>query len=497
MAVAYWRFAPWEPKIIFADDLANLWSFYDGYFASTIQQALLQSFVEKYRPVFQLICYFLFSEFDKTLWMYLAFNLFMQGINCVLFFIIAEKLAKDKFVVPFFLTLAFSTSRLALYQVTQVTGSVESVALTFFLITLYAVLQSLITPSPKPWQWIALLAITFAIYTHERYIVVIPWLALILFFTGLAASKLAGRSILVLACIAIIGSNYLIKVSLLHIPFFVGTGGSHITVNLDMIITHIQEAFFSIFGFNTGPGYLIGAPISLNPAIPGQLLLPWLMALLFSLSFLFVNTLGIFTSTKTIKNNFCYVLAGILLTSLLLIPPIFTIRVEGRWEYTPFMLILLSLAWSYGLPKQISNKIIGIICIVASLSSILVDNAICKSFGISKWWGGVYMVAGAKFSEAVFKDIMPHFILNQHSNKLLLLADNNSCDSVVALKFFEFYTKRKAILYCAKTENDLVQLMSQHPEALAFKYNNFLWKNYPYHQPKFLLLTRKNMPLIL
>ena len=462
IAAAYWRFAPWEPKVFFADDLANLFAFYDGNFSSNFQQALLKSYVEKYRPIFQLICLFLFSTFDKQLWLYLAFNLFVQGINGTLFFSIASKLAKNKCLVPFFLTLAFATSRFALYQITQVTGPVESVALTFFLIMLYAVLRSLSDPNPSHWQWISLLAITFAVYTHERYIVVLPWLALIFFLSkSNKKSSAPSRYVLILTCLGIVGSNYFIKSSLLHIPFFVGTGGTHMTIDYHMITRHVHEAFFSIFGFNTGPGYLIGTTVSINPYAPGAGLFPWSMATLFSLSFFYVTICSMVFSVIPIRNNLCTLLGAIILICLLFLPPIFTIRVEGRWEYAPFAIVLLIFAWCYGLPKRISNQTIGIVCVVASIALIFLDNAISNSFNAN------YMIGSARIGEAIRKDIISSLISFKSNELILETPDKTCCDIVTTTRLYELYNKKPNI-YCAKTKEDLGNLMDKVPNALVF-----------------------------
>lgn len=491
IALCYWRFAPWEPTTFYADDLTNLWSYYDGNFASTLHQTFFGSYYEKYRPIFQIVCHVLFSTFDRVLWLYLAFNLLMQGINSVLFFIISVKLAKNSFYIPFFLTIAFCTSRLALYQITQVTGLVESIPLTFLLITLYAVLQSVNTTTPKFWQWMALLATNLAIYSHERYIVVVPWLALLFLFTKYKKTmSLNYRFFMVLICIATIGLNYLVKVVFLQIPFFVGTGGTHMSINMNNILLHIKEAYCSIIGFNHGPGYLIGITVPINPIKHKLNLLPTLMALIFSGSFLLVHILAVYNSIESRKRAVYFLLSGLILIALLLVPPIFTIRVEGRWEYAPFMLILLSFAWSYGLPKTISNTLIGIICILASFASIVLDTHICKYFGITNWWNGIYMIYEAKISNALLRDVVPRFIDNPLSNEIIILADKYNCDTLTSLKYFEFYANRKAILFCAKSLPDLKALQNQHPKALVFTYNNYLWTDYPYREPEFTQVSK-------
>lgn len=455
--VAYWRFGAWQPKNFALDDLSSLWAFYDGQFASTVHQALFGMFVEKYRPVFSLICYVVFSTFEKNVWLYMLLNMVIQAINGLLFFIIALNLSKNKFFVPFALTIAFVSSRFALYQVTQITGLVESTALLFFFVMLYAVLKSLDEGASKKWQWLAILAITFAIYTHERYIVVLPWLSFVfLVFPTNKDVTLRYRLLLAIICLAILISNFLIKIGLLQITFFTGTGGSHISIDMSMITRHISEAFFSLLGFNKGPIYLIGKRISI------KYLFPFLMAAVFFLSFLYVNVRSMIISTNSWKSTLSYLLVGLSLICLLLIPPVLTIRLEARWEYTPFALVLLSFAWSYGLPKKHSEKLLGALCVIASLAIIQVDTA------ISKYFDRIYMFEHARFIDTVHKDLLPPFV-NQGSNQLLLLANKDVCDRVTASRFIELHTGRKPVIHCAQTKQDLMELKRRHP-AVMFEY---------------------------
>lgn len=472
---AYWRFLPWEPKVFFADDLYALWAFYDGTFSSTIHQALTGAIFEKYRPIFQLICYVLFSVFGKSLTPYLAFNLIVQGLNAVLFFLIASKLSYQKFFVPFILTLAFASSRLALYQITQIIGPVESIALTFFLGMLYCLLRSLNTPKPNVWQYLAIAAIALSMYTHERYIVVLPWLAAVLFFSSSTDKNttLTSRCTVVFFCIALLVSNIIIKYFILHIHFFVGTGGYNISIDYPMIMAHIHEAFFSILGFNTGPAYLIGNAMDINPFALGNDLLIYLMATIFSLSVLAINTWSMMMDKNKNQDQRFYVLGFISLIILLLLPPILTIRVEGRWEYAPFALILLSLARGYGLSTQRGSKhSIAACCWVASIAIMLVDNHI-----ITQSFDRIYMVGWAKFGNAIKTDMIPAFS-KQSSNDMLLLADPEACGTVKINRLFELYTQRKPIIYCANTQEELSALMNEHPEVLAFKYSALKFMQY-------------------
>ena len=467
IAVSYWRFNPWVQNVFFMDDSHTLFSFYNKKYFSTLYQSLFEQNYYKYRPVSGVVFYFLILSFGKTHGLYFAFNLVMHAINGVLFFILSSRLSKDKFIVPFALTMAFVLSRLALFQVTQIVGVVESVSLTFFLIMLYAVLRSQENPSQKMWHRIALLAVTLTIYAHERYVVVLPWLAFILF--NLPSSKditLKYRSLLVSFCAIIFISNVLFKVLFLHIPFFMGTGGQAISLDFPMIITHIYEALFSIFSFNNGPEYLVGSAISITQSSKYEDYLAFLMAVAFTFSSVYICIRSISTSRNLLKSDLKFLFQITLLIGLILIPPILTIRVEGRWEYVPSALILLTLAWSYGLPKTISSKGIGGLCVVASICLISVDSMV-----INKSFNSIYMISASKLAKAFKVDVLDS--LNyQKPNDVLLLLDQGSCQLLVNYKIFELYGNSRQSMYCAETKNQLIQLQNDHVNGVVFEYKD-------------------------
>lgn len=105
------------------------------------------------------------------------------------------------------------------------------------------------------------------------------------------------------------------------------------------------------------------------------------------------------------------------------------------------------------------------VCVVASIAILLVDNRVTKSFD------RIYMVGWAKFGNAIRTDMIPIFA-KQNANDLLLLADPEACGTVKINRLFELYLNRKPTIFCANTKQDLAILMTEHPGVLAFEYNN-------------------------
>jgi dolichyl-phosphate-mannose--protein O-mannosyl transferase len=73
---------------------------------------------------------------------HLVLNLLLQGLNALLVFAISLRLSRGEWLVALAAALIAATSRFALYQVTQVTGLLEGLALIFFLATVYCVVRA-------------------------------------------------------------------------------------------------------------------------------------------------------------------------------------------------------------------------------------------------------------------------------------------------------------------------------------------------------------------
>ena len=155
--MTYLRFAPWVPSAFYGDDLYNLLATRpEGDFVHSWEQALVGVFYEKYRPVFVTIWFALTRISHEDLRAFLIFNGLVHTLNATIFYFLALALSRNNRMTSIALTLVFASSRFALYQVTQGTGPVESVALTFFLLMLLAISQALQQPERGRWQWLAL-----------------------------------------------------------------------------------------------------------------------------------------------------------------------------------------------------------------------------------------------------------------------------------------------------------------------------------------------------
>jgi hypothetical protein len=438
-------FWPWMPAVFFGDDLANLLAYKDGHFASSAGQAISAAFAEKYRPVFAWVMWLLFSAFEERILPYLALNVFLQGLSATLLFAIAHRMSRGNWIVAISITLAAATSRFALYQVTQVTGLLEGIALTLFLGMIYCVVRaSENEESACRWSWLALFTAFLTMHTHERYIVVAVWLCLVLIFLPNIRMLPRIRWIALWgSCIAMLIFNVLYKMAVLQMPVFVGTGGTHMDMSLARILVHVLQAALSIFGFNEGPEYLTGARSILLNWFPA-----WPLAATFVVAWLIVIVIGVraalqlkTTPSEPVWPLLRWPLLLLTLCAFMLVPPILTIRLEQRWLLAPFILILLMFAWAAGLQRNRAIVPVWVLALVIGSTSIAIDSVVRPHFD------QIFFVSSGRFAKAVKRDIVDND--SSQSAPLGLLAGQDHCNwTLLKGEFFRLYGGTRRPVYC-------------------------------------------------
>jgi hypothetical protein len=190
---------------------------------------------------------------------------------------------------------------------------------------------------------LSLLFANLSIYTHERYIVVFPFIVLlILLFPGL--KRLGARSRILIGTIAIASAfaNVAIKKYALGMSFFVGTASTKMTFSLSSIIPFLKDALKCIFQINTGN---LGHTGSFFHDLP-----LWQKLLVLSLTLVFLVTLlgytlrtaaAYRTLSKEQKTKFLVFLSLPVLLFFCLLPAVVTIRLEQRWLQAPFGIFLV------------------------------------------------------------------------------------------------------------------------------------------------------------
>ena len=246
-------------KALYMDDL-YLFSFFreqDFFtFSFPIGEAV------RFRPVYWALSYIemVFVGNDPNRYWY--FNVVLNGLLACFLCYFSWVVSKGKKIVSLSLSLIFLSAHFAYYQIAQALGILETLALGFSLITLYFLYQEL--NEEKHFLRNLIFSHIFfflLVFTHERYIALLPLFYVPLFFRGRTgeAKILTGGKILPLAQAFLF---YAIRKFAIGSFIPKGTGGTEVTDSFKLEEA-LQNAFtevYYIFGFQKGPEHLNGIP---------------------------------------------------------------------------------------------------------------------------------------------------------------------------------------------------------------------------------------------
>jgi hypothetical protein len=425
------QFGNWLPRVFFGDDLTLYMAWEKGEFVSTYSQMIFWQGWEKYRPVFQTMIGLLFRRFDDHYLAYVMASFVVHIVCAVAVFALAYRLA-GRFGLALCVAIALATLRFAYFDFTLF-GPVESLSLLFFLCSLWSSLN-LFDPS-KPVRPVtdAILLVAFAalaMFTHERYLALTPWLVLVIIWSPWLDSKKLVLSLV--ACVPA-AANLLYKHFILNVRVAVGTAGQGLTFNFPDAVSHLSQTALSIIGINTGPVYLVGHPITSlrDPAL-------WAAAV-FIVGGAIVVFLGIRAALRTAKYSLRWAILASLVAGTLVTPVLLTVRVEQRWLTASAAIILLLLCWAVGAADAARRSLVsGIACL--SLLAFVVNNTI-----ISRDFSGMYLLFSSEIAGAM-EDSLGRVPTD---GPIDILSDNSICGWVLGNgDFFTIYTGQKRGVKC-------------------------------------------------
>ncbi|MEO5592924.1 MAG: hypothetical protein ABIR15_10700 [Chitinophagaceae bacterium] len=357
----YFYFLQWKTGTMYGDDL-YIFKNHEALSNFSEKISMPVSF-GKYRPVHGLSMHFLIEIFQKHINGYYAFNIGIQALNTFLFALVI-----NLFVRSFYLSLLFGLtvglSRFAYFNITQLLngGALEGLAMTFFLASLFFFVRTLIRNDypPKRQQREIILGVLFAnlsIYTHERYIVLLPFIILLVFlYPGLQKLTAKQKISIIILVLGSIVLNVVLKKAVYGMPFFVGTGGTNISFSFSSAMSFFMEAVLSVFQINTGPSYLVGIQFADLPFFDKFLASTLVTCVLAVLVIYFRNTKKAFVLKNKVRiNHFWLLISLMVLLGLFLVPAVVTVRLEQRWlqaSYAIFVLIVIAACTSF----QFSNN---------------------------------------------------------------------------------------------------------------------------------------------
>ena len=231
----------------------------------------------RFRPVYWALSYIemVFVGNDPNRYWY--FNVALNGLLACFLCYFSWVVSKGKKLIPLFLSVVFLSAHFAYYQIAQALGILETLALGFSLLTLYFLYQEL--NEEKHFLRNLVLSHLFfflLVFTHERYIALLPLFYVPLFFRGragkakiLTGGKNEGHQghffTSHLPYILPLAQAFLFyAIRKFAIGSFVpkGTGGTEVSESFKLGEA-LQNAFaevYYIFGFQKGPEHLNGIP---------------------------------------------------------------------------------------------------------------------------------------------------------------------------------------------------------------------------------------------
>ena len=179
---AYWINRQIHIKALYMDDL-YLFSFFREQnffeFSFPIGQAV------RFRPVYWAISYIEMALVGADPNRYLHFNIFLNSLLAFFLFFFSLKMTKKR-ILSLSLGLLFLSAHFAYYQIGQAIGILETLALGFALLTLYFLYRQIDCQERAFGKMLFFSQLFFflLIFTHERYVALLPLFYIPLIFRG-------------------------------------------------------------------------------------------------------------------------------------------------------------------------------------------------------------------------------------------------------------------------------------------------------------------------
>lgn len=337
LAMAVWVNRGIQIKGLYMDDL-YFWSCYG-------EQGFLQYVFPigstRFRFLYYLAAWLEMAVVGNHVNWFVPFNILMNAFVSWSLYFMGRRLSRSK-AVGFLCGFMYLASRMAYYQVGQVLGLMETMALWMAIGFLWYLYRYLNEKDSRKCIYLSCVLYFGVCFVHERYMVLFP---LLLFALAVKRSKKPlewGMSI---------GSFLLvqgIRAVTIGSVLPAGTGGTQVadTFSLGQTIRYALSQAAYVFGINAGPQHLNGLPWSASPLY---------IKLLVLLADGAVTVLVICFLVRLIREKraargrmLCSSALFLMFIGACIACSSVTIRVEMRWVYVSFTAALLFLAYMYG-----------------------------------------------------------------------------------------------------------------------------------------------------
>jgi hypothetical protein len=442
--VSAWRFLPWTTPLLFgSDDLLLYLAFIDGDCATRASEIFTATCQERFRPIASGSILALMHVFGEQKSLFFDVNFAIQGAIATLSFLIAFHLSRRSWLAALAIAGAVALSRFAVWNVVQVIGPVESLPLLLTLGTVYSVVRA-DECQQHTWRWglLALLCTLIAIFAHERFTVVPVWLGLAFLSSNQVRQLPVWRiAVLIGGCVALPLFYIAYKTFALHSDFLIGTANTHLKLDFPLILQHAYEGVSSIFGFNRGASYLLGENVTPGWNAPFVLAAAFLLLFLATTLYALRCVLAPASSLRAKMEVVRWPALLLILAAFLLTPALLTIRLEIRWLYASFILVLLVCAWAVSAVSRNTRRRVAVAVVLLCITSVALDTTIMRSFG------GLFFVYSGRFAELVKRDIVDKH--PEQKGGIALLTEFGECNfTLLSGAFFRVYGNGTRAVHC-------------------------------------------------
>ena len=336
--IAVWVNGGIEIKGLYMDDLY----FWSCYGEQSFLQYVFPVGSTRFRFLYYLAAWLEMAVVQNHVNWFVPINIFLNGLTACTIYFIGRRLSGAK-GIGFLSGFGYLMSRMAYYQIGQVLGLMETMALWMGIMILWGLYQYVNEEKGHRWYILSSVLYFGVCFVHERYMALLPLLLAALLFKK---SRKAGEWA---AALGAFGLVQLIRFFTIGSVLPAGTGGTQVadTFSLADTLFHALSQIAYIFGINAGPEHLNGVPWGQSPFFIKLLVLLAdlaLGALVVSFIWKVIRDKRKERRIRMLQNTALFVLfIGLCIASSSV-----TIRVEMRWIYVSFTAALLFLAYMYG-----------------------------------------------------------------------------------------------------------------------------------------------------
>ncbi len=336
----------------------------------------------KFRPVSNALLYILVKTFNTNYVAYCTFNVALLAIMAFLVWYLVRKISGSA-VLGLAAAVVAIFARFAWYDVSQIYGTMEAQLL--ILLLMMCIFVERVFRFWRPFDMI--MATIFAglgMFAHERLIV----LSLVIAWIGLIGHWPRIRMKLILIFIALVPAilNVGIK-DLIGVNFLTGTGGTTVSPSAYSLSHFAGNIVLNSVGVPWGPLYLSATDFAvMTPAM--KCISVGVAASVVLLGCLWIGSiLGKRRGRSHTRLQLTRMSTWVVAYVLLVLSSSITIRVEMRWVFAPFLILVIAIAQAISdievmatSARRISQVLVGVFLAGSLVINVVAYQSLTNSF---------------------------------------------------------------------------------------------------------------------